>query len=101
MTGGAQGVGKAIAHALARDGHVVVLDVAETVDADLAAHERVKFLAGDAADPDRASAAAALAESAAPLFGWVNNAAVFRDADLRTATAPHVLEPIAANLAPT
>jgi len=44
--------------------------------------------------------AADLAEAAAPLAGWVNNAAVFRDASIDTDPAATVLELIGLNLAP-
>ena len=63
VTGGAGGVGRAIAERL--DGHVVVLDLAQ---------------GEDAADPAVAADAVARAAAVAPLAGWVNNAAVFRDA---------------------
>lgn len=48
VTGGAQGVGRAIAERLAGDGHVVVLDVAEQLGD---RHDRITLLTGDAADP--------------------------------------------------
>jgi NAD(P)-dependent dehydrogenase (short-subunit alcohol dehydrogenase family) len=55
---------------------------------------------GDAADPAVAERAADLAEAAAPLAGWVNNAAVFRDASLHTAPPAEVLDLVRLNLAP-
>jgi NAD(P)-dependent dehydrogenase (short-subunit alcohol dehydrogenase family) len=94
VTGGARGVGRAIAERLARDGHVVVLDVAEPEWE----HERVSALAGDAADEALAGHAADTAERAGALAGWVNNAAVFRDAALHDTPAPDVLDLIALNL---
>ena len=79
VTGGAGGVGRAIAARL--DGHVVVLDLAQ---------------GEDAADEAVAAEAIARAEAVAPLAGWVNNAAVFRDAWLHEEP---VLDLITANLA--
>ncbi|MGY1669940.1 SDR family NAD(P)-dependent oxidoreductase [Geodermatophilus sp. SYSU D00710] len=96
VTGGAQGVGRAIAERLAADGEVVVVDTV----ADLAwAHDRVRLVSGDARDPAVLARAAALAEQAGPLTGWVANAAVFRDATLTSATAAEVLDLVTANLA--
>ena len=97
MTGGAQGVGRAIVERLARDGSVVVLDVAPTLGWE---HAGVRLVAGDASDPGVATTAADVAERAGPLVGWVNNAAVFRDASLRSATPAEVLELVTANLGP-
>jgi NAD(P)-dependent dehydrogenase (short-subunit alcohol dehydrogenase family) len=91
VTGGARGVGQAITRRLATRGHVVVLDL----DPDPA----VEHVAGDARDPQAAEQAAELAEAAGPLTGWVNNAAVFRDAGLVSASAGDVLDLITANLA--
>ncbi|MGW2092327.1 SDR family NAD(P)-dependent oxidoreductase [Promicromonospora sukumoe] len=95
VTGGAQGVGRAIAERLAQEAHVVVLDVAPTLDQE---HPNIQLVSGDAADPDVARGAADAAESAAPLAGWVNNAALFRDAPI-TAPPSEVLSLITANLA--
>ena len=80
VTGGAGGIGRAIAARL--DGHVVVLDVVN---------------GEDAADEAVAADAVARAEAVAPLAGWVNNAAVFRDAWLHS--EEDVLKLITANLA--
>jgi NAD(P)-dependent dehydrogenase (short-subunit alcohol dehydrogenase family) len=95
VTGGAQGVGRAIAERLAQVGHVVVLDTAE----ELAwSHPSVELVSGDAGSSDVATRAAETAEAAAPLVGWVNNAAVFRDATLDTATASEVRDLVSLNL---
>jgi NAD(P)-dependent dehydrogenase (short-subunit alcohol dehydrogenase family) len=58
--------------------------------------ERVVGVVGDAADEEVAERAARLA---APLGGWVNNASVFRDADLHDGAGP-VRELIGLNLDP-
>lgn len=96
VTGGAGGVGRAIAERLASDGTVVVLDVTGGLDW---RHERVVLVTGDARDPLVAQRAAATAEAGGPLLGWVNNAAIFRDAGLADAPAGQILDLITANLA--
>jgi len=96
VTGGARGVGQAIAQRLAKDGHVVVLDVATTLEWNDPA---VQLVSGDARDTLVAQGAAARAETAGRLSGWVNNAAIFRDAGLDSASAEDVLGLITANLA--
>ena len=101
VTGGARGVGRAVVDRLLAQGDAVV-----AVDLDaggLAGHpanDRARVVAGDAADPAVTERAADLAEAAAPLAGWVNNAAVFRDASLHTASAADVLDLVRLNLAP-
>jgi NAD(P)-dependent dehydrogenase (short-subunit alcohol dehydrogenase family) len=104
VTGGGRGVGRAIVERLLRDGDAVVaLDRDPAALAWLERHPagaRAIALAGDAADAQTAERAADLAEAAAPLAGWVNNAAVFRDASVHSAAATEVLELIAANVAP-
>ena len=104
MTGGGRGVGRAIVERLLGDGGVVV---AIELDPDALAWtgshpagERVVGVAGDAADEAVTGQAADLAQAAAPLAGWVNNAAVFRDASNDTDPAATVLELIGLNLAP-
>ncbi|GAB3472956.1 SDR family NAD(P)-dependent oxidoreductase [Nocardiopsis coralliicola] len=95
VTGGAGGIGRVVAERLARSGHVVVLDPAADPAQD---GDRIHAVQGDADDPDSALRAAREAESRAPLDGWVNNAAVFRDAGLAGAPAREVADLIAANL---
>ena len=96
VTGGAQGVGRAIAERLAVDGPVVVLDVVDELDWQ---GDHIHLVSGDAADPEIASRAAAEAEAVGPLGGWVNNAAIFRDARLDSASANEILARITANVA--
>ena len=97
VTGGAQGIGLAVTARLAgQDGaHVVVLDSAEQARWDAG----TTYVRGDAGDPSVARRAAHLAEQAGDLVGWVNNAAIFRDTGLATATAAEILGLITANLA--
>ena len=99
VTGGARGIGRAIATRLAADGHVVVVDV----DADALAwtheHHQIAAVTGDAGDEAVTARAADTAEATAPLAGWVNNAAVFRDASLHDVPTTELLELIMLNLA--
>jgi NAD(P)-dependent dehydrogenase (short-subunit alcohol dehydrogenase family) len=88
VTGGARGVGRAIARRLAADGKVVVVDL------------RDGDVVGDAGDDAVLERAVALACDGAVLSGWVNNAAVFRDAALHDVASRELVELIAANLAP-
>ncbi|MEU5965250.1 SDR family oxidoreductase [Micromonospora parva] len=104
VTGGGRGVGRAVVQRLVTTGAtVVVLERdAEAVDW-LAGHpaaDRLVAVLGDAADEQVAERAAELADRAAPLTGWVNNAAVFRDGALHTASADTVLDLITMNLRP-
>ncbi|WP_066043748.1 SDR family NAD(P)-dependent oxidoreductase [Herbiconiux solani] len=95
VTGASGGVGSAIAAHLASLGNTVVnLDPGPQQDA----HPGVHHVRADAGDWDAALAAAELAETHAPLSGWVNNAAVFRDASLATAPPGEVGALIAENL---
>ena len=94
VTGGARGIGRAIVdRLLAEDAAVVVIDREP-------AGNGVRTVAGDAGDQAVADRAADLAEQAGPLAGWVNNAAVFRDASLAADGAAAVLDLIRLNLAP-
>jgi NAD(P)-dependent dehydrogenase (short-subunit alcohol dehydrogenase family) len=95
VTGGARGIGRAIAARLVADGAaVVVVDLAEPEP-----QPGVTAVVGSAADQEVAERAAEVAEQLAPLGGWVNNAAVFDDVDL-AADPTGVLRVVEANLAP-
>ena len=104
VTGGGRGVGRALVERLLADGGAVVaieLDPAALAWVDgHPAGDRVAGVAGDAADEAVTGRAADRAEAAAPLAGWVNNAAVFRDASFHVDPPAAVLELIVRNLAP-
>src|SRR6266545_4928212 len=63
-------------------------------------HPRIVAVVGDAADEAVTERAADRAQAAGTLTGWVNNAAVFRDASVHSAPTREVLDLIAANLHP-
>jgi NAD(P)-dependent dehydrogenase (short-subunit alcohol dehydrogenase family) len=95
VTGGARGVGRAISERLAEDGAVVVVDVA-AVDG---LGSGIRAVAGDASDDAVLGRAVQIAASSGTLSGWVNNAAVFRDASVDTASTRELLDLINVNLA--
>ena len=64
------------------------------------AGSRVVPVIGDASDEAVTERAADLAEDAGMLAGWVNNAAVFRDASIHSARAGEVMALISLNLSP-
>lgn len=104
VTGGGRGIGRAIVERLLGEQDTVV--VLEFDPAALAwteehpASSRLVAVVGDAADEAVAEEAADMAQAAGTLKGWVNNAAVFRDASLHTDGSRAVLDLIALNLNP-
>jgi NAD(P)-dependent dehydrogenase (short-subunit alcohol dehydrogenase family) len=104
VTGGGRGIGRAIVERLAASEDVVAIVEFERaalswIDDHPAAGRLVPII-GDASDESVAARAADEAAAAAPLRGWVNNAAVFRDAWLHEAPVHDVLEQIGRNLDP-
>ena len=87
VTGGARGVGAAIAARLRADGAVIVVD------------RHGGDVEGDAASDAVLSAAVEAAAAQGTLSGWVNNAAVFRDAALHEQPSAEIVDLIAGNLA--
>jgi NAD(P)-dependent dehydrogenase (short-subunit alcohol dehydrogenase family) len=104
VTGGGRGIGRAITRRLAGDGgSVVVIELGPgamswAATDPLAA--RLTAVTGDAANESITARAADLAASAGTFAGWVNNAAVFRDAWLHETPASDVLGLIGLNLGP-
>lgn len=111
VTGGGRGVGRAVVERLLGEGHaVVVIELDPESEpagaAALARHgvdtdtPRPVVVAGSAADVAVAEHAADLAQQAGRFAGWVNNAAVFRDAALDAVPADEVMGLISRNLEP-
>ncbi|HST82705.1 MAG TPA: SDR family oxidoreductase [Kineosporiaceae bacterium] len=104
VTGAGRGIGRAVVERLLRNGNTVVGVESDPAAAAWAQRHpqapRIAVVTGDAADERVTERAADVAQAAAPLAGWVNNAALFRDASVHTTSAQGVLELIETNLAP-
>jgi NAD(P)-dependent dehydrogenase (short-subunit alcohol dehydrogenase family) len=106
VTGGGRGVGRAIVERLLEDAEenaVVSIELDPDTLAwteDHPSSPRAISVIGDVSDEAVAERAADLAEEAGTLSGWVNNAAVFRDASVHSASTRGVLDLIALNLYP-
>ena len=104
VTGGGRGVGRAIVERLlGANNSVTIVEYDPSALTWIDNHQaksRLLSVIGDAADERVAERAADLASNAAPFAGWVNNAAIFRDASLHTAPVTEVLALISQNLHP-
>ncbi|MGR6923417.1 SDR family NAD(P)-dependent oxidoreductase [[Actinomadura] parvosata] len=97
VTGGGRGIGRAVVERLLGERDVVVV-IERDKEALEWAGPRVVPVIGDAADEEVAAWAADLAQESGTLAGWVNNAAVFRDASVHSSPISEVRALIAANL---
>lgn len=105
VTGGGRGIGRALVERLLDDANnfVVAIDLDPAALSWVDEHpagQRLVSVSGDASDEAVAEHAADLAETNGVLSGWVNNAAVFRDASVHSDGARAVLDAIALNLDP-
>ncbi|MEU6719931.1 SDR family oxidoreductase [Nonomuraea sp. NPDC046802] len=97
VTGGGRGIGKAVVERLLGERDTVVVIERDRAALDWAG-PRVVPVIGDAADEEVTAWAADLAQESGTLKGWVNNAAVFRDASVHSSPIAEVRALIAANL---
>jgi NAD(P)-dependent dehydrogenase (short-subunit alcohol dehydrogenase family) len=101
VTGGGRGIGRAIVERLVAGGDAVaVVEFEAGAIAWAEGEPRILPIVGDASDEAVADRAARAATAVAPLRGWVNNAAVFRDAWLHETPAREVSRLIGRNLDP-
>ncbi|NDL59514.1 SDR family NAD(P)-dependent oxidoreductase [Phytoactinopolyspora mesophila] len=102
VTGGGRGVGRAVVKRLVKSGqHVVAIEREPTAVDWIESHpdgDRIDAVAGDAADPTVLEHAVQRAYAMGTLVGWVNNAAIFRDAALHNHPLEAVAELVNANL---
>ena len=106
VTGGAGGIGRRIGELLLAEGHAIVVvdtnpaDWIDQPDALVATSDspRATSVVGDAGDDAVLDAAIEQARELGGLHGWVNDAAIFRDAWLHEAGAAATLEAVQANL---
>src|SRR6266545_3301634 len=105
VTGGGRGIGRAlVARLLGEHDTVIAIEFDPAALAWTNSHPAGSHLiavVGDAADEAVAEQAADRAQAAGTFTGWVNNAAVFRDAAIHSASTREVLDAIALNLNPT
>lgn len=99
VTGGGRGIGRAIVDRLLRRGHAVVVVERDTENLSWTTGP-VTVVAGDAGAERITELAADRAQQIGILSGWVNNAAIFRDAALHDSGPDRVLDLVDANLRP-